>query len=71
MIFFYQNVFNLSFKTKPIFNRLDAIFKRLESKEVNKSKFDVSLYSENGCVLQSTLESNIFGFINKVSNNAP
>lgn len=36
ILFFYQNVFNLSFKTKPIFNRLEVIYKRLESKELNQ-----------------------------------
>lgn len=29
ILFFYQNIFNLAFKTKPILLRLEMLYKRL------------------------------------------
>ena len=36
ILFFYQNVFNLSFKTKPIFQHHEGIYKKIEAKEMKQ-----------------------------------
>lgn len=71
MLFFFRCIFNLSFKTKPILSRLDVIYRRSNMKELTQQSFDFAVCGEHGCVIQSTLESNSFGLINRITARGP
>lgn len=49
--------------------RLKFVLSKLAFKELKDINFNINLYSENGCLIGSTVEEDKFGFLTDISKN--